>query len=93
MSETRAIALVHSVGTGLILALLGQPEEARDPGLSDAAREAVIAAITNEAIASVGRGSSGAAAALHASLNQTSVLTDGERHLMTELLDRIANGK
>lgn len=92
VSETRAIALLQSVGTGTVLYLLGQPEAYRDPGLSEAAREAVIAAITGEAVDATGTGPSGAAAALHASLDRTCVLTEGERHLMKELLHRIADG-
>lgn len=41
--------LVHAAGCGTTLTLIAMPEEHRDPGLSDLAREAVIAAITNDA--------------------------------------------
>ena len=92
MSEERAINLLHSVGTGTVLSLLSTPVDRRDPGLSDIAREAVLSAITGEAVATAKSGPSGAAAALRASLDRTSVLTSGERHLMEELLDRIADG-
>ena len=92
VSETRAISLLQSVGTGTVLTLLGQPADARDPGLSETAREAVIAAITGEAAASTEPGPRGAAAALRASLDQTPVLTSGERHLLAELLNRITDG-
>lgn len=91
VSESRAIALLHAVGTGTVLALLGQPEARRDPGLSAAAREAVIAAITGAPITPDEPGTRGAAAALRASLDRSAVLTGGERHLLTELLDRIAD--
>lgn len=91
MSEARAVALIQSVGVGTVLTLLRAPDERRDPGLSETAREAVVAAITSEASATVDPGPSGAAAALRASLDRTSVLTDGERSLLTELLDRIAD--
>ncbi len=91
-SEERAIDLLRAAGTGTVLTLLAQPEEARDPGLSKAAREAVIAAITGEPAIRDTRGPEGAAAALRASLDRTSVLSDGERHLLAELLDRIARG-
>ena len=40
--------LVEAGGAGTALTLLAEPEESRDPGLSAAAREAVIAAITTE---------------------------------------------
>ncbi len=92
VGEERAVGLLGSVGLGTILTLLRQPEGRRDRGLSEIAREAVIAAITGDAVPDSDSGPSGAAAALHASLNQTTVLTDGERHLMEELLNRIANG-
>jgi len=89
-SEQRAIDLLRSVGTGTVLTLLAQPEHQRDSGLSDAAREAVIAALTGTAEPSTSTGPSGAAAALLASLSQITVLSDGERHFLSELLERIA---
>lgn len=91
VSESRAAALLHAVGTGTVLTLLHQPEDRRDPGLSVAAREAVVAAITGDAVTPAAPGPSGAANALRASLDHTHVLTSGERHLLTELLDRIAD--
>ncbi len=91
MSEARAIALFRSMATGTLLTLLEQTEAQRDPGLSDAAREAAVAAITGEAISSTERGPRGAATALLASLDKISVLSGGERHLLEELLNRIAN--
>lgn len=92
VSEERATALLQSMGVGTVLTMLGQPEEQRDPKLSEVAREAVVAAITGEAITPTQPGPSGAAAALRASLDRISVLTGGERHLLEELLDRIADG-
>ena len=92
VSEERAVALLHSVCVGTVLTLLGEPEERRDPGLSEVAREAVVAAITGKAVSAERSRPSGAAAALRACLDQTSVLTDGERHLLEELLVRIADG-
>lgn len=88
IGEERATALVHAACVGAVLALLGQPEESRDPKLSALAREAVLAAITGT-IALSRPGPAGAAAALRASLNGTAPLTPGERHLLAELLDRI----
>jgi hypothetical protein len=93
VSEERALGLLQSACIGTVLTLLGEPEERRDPGLSEAAREAVVAAITGRATTRTAPGPSGAASALRASLDQTSVLTSGERHLLGELLDRIADGE
>ena len=91
VSEKRAVALLQSACVGTVLTLLAAPAERRDAGLSPAAREAVVAAITGEAITPVDSGLKGSAAALRASLDRTCVLTDGERHLLAELLDRIAD--
>lgn len=92
VSERRAMALLQSACIGTVLTLLGDTEEQRDPGLSNAAREAVMAAITGQPLAIMDAGSRGAATALRASLSETSALTHGERHLLEELLDRIADG-
>ncbi len=92
VSEERAVALLQAAGTGTVLTLLGQPEKERDLGLSDVAREAVVDAITGDAKPTADAGPRGAAAALRASLVSTSVLSPGERHLLEELLDRIADG-
>ena len=90
VSEERAVALVRAGGTGTVLALLSMPEDQRDPGLSVAAREAIIAAITSTRPVSRQVGVSGAAIALRASIGDTAPLTPGERQLLTELLDRLA---
>ena len=92
-SEDRAVALVHAAGVGTVLTLLSEPAERRDPGLPTAAREAVVAAITAESAAAAEPGPRGAAATLRASLDQTAVLSAGERHLLEELLDRIADAE
>jgi AcrR family transcriptional regulator len=43
--ESRAIALVHAIGVGVVLALVGTPVEDRDPALADAAWDALAAAV------------------------------------------------
>ena len=90
ISQERAVGLVQSVGTGTVLTLLSQPEDRRDAGLSETARESVVAAITGETT-DRDPGPRTAAAALRASLDCTSVLSSGEKQLLVELLDRIAN--
>ena len=48
---------MHAAGSGTVFALLAQAPEDRDLGLSRAAREAVIAAITSEsAVVDAGTG-------------------------------------
>jgi AcrR family transcriptional regulator len=93
VSEERSLALFQSACNGTILTLLSQPHERRDNGLSAVAREAAMSAITGEVIVDVEQGPRAVAVALRASLDQISVLTKGEKHLLQELLDRIANGK
>ncbi len=89
VSEARAADLVHAAGSGTVFALLAQPVEERDPGLSQAAREAVIAAITSESPAVASPGPAAAAIALRAALPDASALSDGERVLLAEWLDRL----
>lgn len=91
VSERRAVDLVHASGSGIVLALLAMPEERRDLGLSETAREGVIHAITTGAPARKKAGPAAAAVALRAVLPQAgATLTSGERLLLEELLDRLA---
>ncbi|MEV1169428.1 TetR/AcrR family transcriptional regulator [Nonomuraea sp. NPDC049784] len=88
--EERAAALVHAAGCGTTLTLIATPEHRRDPALSHAVREAVIAAITTDAPATAAPGPMAAAVALRAVLPQSDALTASERNLMRDWLDRIA---
>jgi AcrR family transcriptional regulator len=88
--EPLAAALTHAAGFGTALSLIATPPERRDPALADAAREAVIAAITTDAPAGGAPGPSSAAIALLAALPRIDVLTDNERALMGDWLGRIA---
>jgi AcrR family transcriptional regulator len=89
--EDRAVALVRAAGSGATLALIATPEDRRDPELSHAAREAVLAAITTDTPAVPEPGTAAAAIALRAALPQTDALTASESALMREWLDRIAD--
>ena len=88
--EERALSLFHATATGTILTLLNQPEAHRDMTLSTEAREAAIWALTGE----TGSGGSGEtvrpAIALKAGLPAIKMLNEGERLLLSELLDRIS---
>jgi hypothetical protein len=85
----RAAQLIHAAGSGTTLTLIALPPDRRDLGLSELAREAVIAAIATDAPAHVAPGPVGAAAALRAVLPQTDALTGPERVLLHEWLDRV----
>lgn len=87
--EGRAVGLVHSAGSGAALSLIAVPPEKRDPGLSHAAREAVIAAITTQdAFPTTGVVAS--AITLRASVDELDALTPAERTLLGDWLDRVA---
>ena len=89
--EARAAELVHASGCGTVLTLLSMPAERRDLALSKIAREAVIATITTRDSILETSGVAAAAIALRAALADASpLLSDGERHVMGEWLDRIA---
>lgn len=91
VSEERALGLVSAMGTGAVLTLLRQPKGQRDPGLAEAAREAVVAAITSEAAPAANAEVRAVATALRASMDRLTVLTKGESALLSELLERIAD--
>ena len=89
----RAAQLIHSTGKGVTLTLIATPPEQRDPGLSTMARESVLATITGAAPATAApAGLLTAAASLQASLDEATVLTAAERHLLGEWLHRINRG-
>ena len=89
VSERRAADLVHAAGCGTTLTLIAMPAHRRDPGLSDLARDAVIATIATDAPVAPQPGPVGAAVALRAVLPQATALSAPERTLLGEWLDRI----
>ncbi|RKH50485.1 TetR/AcrR family transcriptional regulator [Corallococcus sp. AB050B] len=91
VSEERALGLVAAMANGAVLTLLRQPEGQRDRGLSDAAREAVIAAITSETAPQANTEVRSAATTLRASLDRLTVLSQGESALLNEWLARITD--
>ena len=88
-SEERAVSLVQAAATGTVMTLLEQPLEHRDPGLSAAARDAVIMALTQEGSAGAPTGISATVVALRSRLDELAPLTPGERLLLGEILDKI----
>ena len=90
VSEDRAADLMRASGRGTVLTLLEMPEGRRNLGLSEAAREAVIAAIATEVPTVQDSSAAGAAIALRAALSDATVLSPGEQSLLKEWLDRLA---
>jgi AcrR family transcriptional regulator len=93
VSVANAARLVHAGGSGVTLALIRTDPAHRDLRLSDAMREAVIAAIT-VAPPKAARGAHRVAAhavALRSVLGEAKgALSPGEQQLLAELLDRLA---
>ena len=90
MPVGRAVALVHAAGMGTVATLLATPEQERDPQLSHAARDAVVASITTAPAQTGNIDRASLAVALRAHLDKPHALTPGERLLLGELLDRLA---
>jgi AcrR family transcriptional regulator len=90
VGEDRAVGLVHAAGSGAALSLIAVPPAERDPGLSAAAREAVVVAITTDAAEVPASGPVAAAVSLRAALDDVVVLTDAERALLAEWLGKVA---
>ena len=93
VSEHLAADMVHAAGCGTVMTLLAIPEDERDPELSGATFDALIAAITSGQPAPDAPGPVPAANTLRAELSNLTVLTDGERHVFREWLDRIVAGR
>ncbi|MQY38757.1 hypothetical protein SRB17_67710 [Streptomyces sp. RB17] len=95
MSVERATQLMHANGVGVVLSLLSTPPSERDPELPAVAREHVLRTITTvgdiepEAPADV----VSRAAALREALRDsgTRALTQAERALLADWLDRLAD--
>ena len=93
MSEERAADLFHASACGTVLTLLAKAEGGRDMRLSEIAREAAIAAMTTDSAVLEGSGPIATAVALLAVLPETESLSDGERCLLTEWLNRLASDR
>lgn len=93
VSVETGVAMIHAAGTGVTLTLIGTPPEERDLDLSRRLREATIGAITGTPDVD-SRGYAQRAAGLRASLDEADgLLTAGERALLTELLNRLADAR
>jgi AcrR family transcriptional regulator len=88
--EPRAVDLISAAGTGVVFTLIDQPDDLRDHGLAGLAWESVCAAILVEDRAAAVASPATAAVTLRAALPELGPLTDAERVLLGEWLDRIA---
>ena len=101
VSEERGAQLFHAAACGIVLVLLGRTAEERDLSLSDTACEAALAAIVtdqaNQAVSTVAAAATTLRALVFgvqgAQASVASVFTEGERALLAEWLDRLANAR
>lgn len=91
VSVERAARLVHATGMGVVLALIATPPEERDQDLSATARETVLSRILTGDAEPAGSDLPERAIALRAGLDGATALTEAERILLAEWLDRIAD--
>ncbi|CAB4891636.1 unannotated protein [freshwater metagenome] len=98
VTPAQAAAEVFAASSGVTLALIQQPADGRDDGLSHRVRDAVLAAVLVDGPSSPtpapGDGPAASAVALTAALDAADdpPLSPGERVLLRELLDRLAGG-
>lgn len=94
VSVTRACAMYHAAAVGVVMTLLASPPEQRDRSLSSAVRDHALSGLTTHASAMSSPSLPAAANQLHALLaeypEQTGVLTNAERLLLSEWLSRLA---
>jgi len=93
VSEERAVWMVTASICGTVFVLISMPQNARDLTLSATARDASIVAITNATPVGARRTPTSAVIQLRASLDDIGqALSDNERALMRDWLDRLLSG-
>ena len=90
VDERLAVGIIHATSRGAVMSWLSLPAELRHPGLIEALREAMITAVTTEEPAVETPGPATAALALRAVLPEQDILSDAERHLLDEWLQRLS---
>jgi AcrR family transcriptional regulator len=88
VAEPHAVGLIQAAGIGAIQTLLATPPEQRDPGLADAIYEAVLAQILTDAPERADGGPMAATVAFRAIAPGLDMLSDSERRLLIDWLDR-----
>jgi AcrR family transcriptional regulator len=92
VTERRAVELIRAAGTGVVLTLLTMEPQDRDPDLADAMYDAVLRAILTDQPALAKEGTTAAAVAFLTVVPDLPKLTDTERALLSEWLERAAGG-
>ena len=88
VSEQRAVNLISAAGIGAVVITLSTPREQRDLGLADGIYEAVLRQILTDAPEFSESGPLAAAVAFRAIAPRLDMLSDAERRLLADWLDR-----
>jgi hypothetical protein len=88
VSERRAVGLIQAAGIGAIQTLLATPPDQRDPGLAESMFQAVLRQILTDAPERPAGGPIAAAVAFRAIVPRLDLLSQAERQLLAEWLDR-----
>jgi AcrR family transcriptional regulator len=88
VSEQRAVDLIQAAGIGAIQTLLSRPSEQRDPDLADALLTAVLSQIITDPPEHTDHRPRASAVALRSITPQLDMLSESERQLLAEWLDR-----
>lgn len=90
VSVLRAVEMIHAAGIGTVLTLLARSPEDRDPGLGDAVYDTLMRSIVTDHAANLDDDAAiNAAITLHSNLPTLTGLSNAERALMAEWLERI----
>ncbi|AWB91909.1 TetR/AcrR family transcriptional regulator [Aeromicrobium chenweiae] len=89
VSENRAVDLIRAGGVGTITTILATPPGDRDPALAASMFEAVLRQILTDEPAATSNDSTATAVAFRAMVPDLTILTDAERQLLTDWLDRV----
>ena len=90
VTERRAVDLFHAAGTGTVFTLLSMAPQDRDPGLADAMYDAVMQTILTDAPALPEESTTAAAVMFRTLVPDLAALSDAERALLSEWLDRVS---
>jgi AcrR family transcriptional regulator len=88
VSERRAVGLIQAAGIGVIQTLLSTPPDQRDPGLAESMFQAVLRPILTSAPERPDGGPATTTVAFRAIVPGLDLLSEAERKLLAEWLDR-----
>jgi AcrR family transcriptional regulator len=89
VSEARAVAMIQAAGTGVIQTILATPTAQRDPELPQAMWDAVLAQILTNEPDSLNNGPMPAVVTFRAITPELTMLSEAERQLLDDWLDRV----